>query len=430
MKTLVFELNEFSLPLLDEGAKKLNLSHLQKLLSFHRSETHTDDTYENDLLEPWVQWVSIHTGIPSQEHRVKHLGDIPGLNTPQIWETLSDHGISTGIWGAMNAGRNGAEHCSFFLPDPWSFSEVGHPETLNALLFPLRYTSKNYGEKKWGPLFQEMKGLLLFLKREKQLGFFLKKIPALLKNTVKYRGKPFLFISLLDQISTKLFLGYQKQYHPQVSFLFLNSIAHLMHHQWKRPITKNSPLGHGLICLDGMIKELLTYFDEKKDLIILTNGLSQISTENDPPWVLHRQIDQVKFLKAVGIKQVQVESHMTHDAHLFFETEKEAQEAKELLLSAKIANEKLFQVESYENDPKKLFYKIIFTKPLEKGAVFRIGAQEHPFFDLFISIIQRTGKHIQTGNLLSNQKIFPEKLYNHEIRKHLEKIYIKRAPTK
>jgi hypothetical protein len=127
-KVLFLELNEFNQDLLIKSAHDLSLKNLEKLVSLHKMSTLTEDTYESDFLEPWVQWVTVHTGIPSTHHQIKHLGDVPHLGTEQIWEALSKKGMSSGIWGAMNASRGAAENCLFFVPDPWTVSEKGYPD--------------------------------------------------------------------------------------------------------------------------------------------------------------------------------------------------------------------------------------------------------------------------------------------------------------
>src|SRR3990167_7265173 len=108
-KVLLLELNEFNAELLKRAADELNLRNIQKLCALHQTQLSTRDTYESDFLEPWVQWVYIHTGKSSQEHQIKHLGDVPHLETEQIWESLSKKGVSSGIWGAMNANRGQSE---------------------------------------------------------------------------------------------------------------------------------------------------------------------------------------------------------------------------------------------------------------------------------------------------------------------------------
>ena len=114
-KILLIELNEFNLDLLNVAVKELGLKNIRKILNFRHSKTLSDDNEEGQGLDPWVQWVSIHTGKPSNIHNVFRIGDIPKLEFPQLWETLSQNGISTGLWGTMNASiKNKKKDVNFF----------------------------------------------------------------------------------------------------------------------------------------------------------------------------------------------------------------------------------------------------------------------------------------------------------------------------
>src|SRR5262245_17504836 len=99
---LLLELNEFNDRLLKESAKNFQLKNIQAILAFPHIRASSEDTYESDLLEPWVQWVCIHTGTSSSTHGVRHLGDVSSMKFRQIWERLSEHGVSTGVWGVLN----------------------------------------------------------------------------------------------------------------------------------------------------------------------------------------------------------------------------------------------------------------------------------------------------------------------------------------
>mgnify|MGYP001375561900 FL=1 len=91
MSLLVLELNEFNHKILSNYSKKFNFRYIKKILNFHHSKTTTKDTYLGDnnqygYLDPWSQWVSIHTLTNSKKHKIKNLGDIPELKIKQIWE--------------------------------------------------------------------------------------------------------------------------------------------------------------------------------------------------------------------------------------------------------------------------------------------------------------------------------------------------------
>jgi len=421
MKILLLELNEFNEDLLQKAANNLPLKNIQKLLTFHRSRTQTDDTYDSGFLEPWVQWVNIHTSLPSSEHQVKHLGDSPSTDHQQLWEKLSDRKISSGIWGAMNSKRSKASNCCFFFPDPWTTAENAYPEELNYILQPLRYVSKHYTRFSKRVLISSIKDLLKIAKKNNLIGFLSKEILLLTKNVFLYRFKPFVFISFLDYVSSHFFLKYQMRHEPTFSLLFLNSIAHLQHHQWHSLDEISPGLKHGFKKMDKILGKIFNQLN-KDDMLIVTNALSQKNTNDEKPWVLYRQIDQKKFLKAAGIHDVRIDSHMTHDAHLFFPSIQLAKQSAEILQSVTVQGSPFFHIESYPNNPLKLFYKIQFTDPVESDAYLTISNKQYRFFDFFKAIVKRTGRHIQMGTIFCNQPVFPDNLKNHEIGEHILKI--------
>lgn len=405
-KVLFIALNEFNEDLLRDAISKHPLPHLSKMLSFHRTITWTDDTYESDLLEPWVQWVSIHTGLSSASHGIRHLGDVPDLSTPQLWESLSEQGITSGVWGPMNASRGSADQCLFFLPDPWTASELAYPPSLNEILDPLRYVCKNYVQRSNLLLLKKLRKFLTHLHSHGLTATYLKELPTLFKHLLRFGKEP--LISFAESLSASLFLSYRKKYNPDFSFLFLNNMAHLQHHHWHK-ITPE--ILHGLFTLDQILGRL--FADE--GILLIANGFSQKNTNDEAPWILYRQIDQALFLKTIGISCKRVEPHMTHDAHLFFSTREACRAAEQILEEATIQGQKLFLVEAYPHEPLKLFYRILFTDPVPEGVVFEIHGKTFPFHSLFKAIVQRTGKHIPQGVLYSNRANLPKQMYNHEI---------------
>ena len=115
---LLIELNEFNRELLQSIAATHQLRHLQQMLGWNRAGTFTSDEYDSGFLDPWVQWVSVHTGVPSSLHGVKNLGDVPNLAQDQLWERWSERGIGSVVWGVMNGSRRKATACKAFVPDP------------------------------------------------------------------------------------------------------------------------------------------------------------------------------------------------------------------------------------------------------------------------------------------------------------------------
>src|SRR5262249_57865267 len=117
--------------------------HLTRGFGWSRASPFTSDEYDTGFLEPWVQGVSVHTGVPSSQHGVKNLGDVPNLAEDQLWERWSKRGLSSVVWGVMNGNRRAAEACKGFVPDPWTVSGDAHPAECQGLAALPPHLSKN-----------------------------------------------------------------------------------------------------------------------------------------------------------------------------------------------------------------------------------------------------------------------------------------------
>jgi hypothetical protein len=415
-KLILLELNEFNLSLLEKAASALNLENLRYVLALPRTNTFTADTYESNFLEPWVQWVSIHTGRSSNEHRIQHLGDVPHLGATQIWEALSERGISSGVWGVMNGSRGTAKECRFFFPDPWTFSEAGYPEELSRMLELPRFLSKNYLSLSFKETFRRGLSFFLSLFRSGAAIAFAAQLPRLFADLVRHGPKHYVFIAHMDLLAAKLYARYAKRFSPDFGILFVNSIAHVQHHYWREDlaIERNPALHFTFRTVDRIVGIVRKTLGEDGKLLVL-NGLSQKNTNDEPTWILYKIRDQKKFLDAVGIAFSSVEPHMTYDAHLFFASERERDAAASALRDARIGDRRLFLVETYPQDRRKLFYRIDFSDAVEKGGGFGIGGKELDFYSFFDSIVVRTGKHIPNGIVFGDFEELPKKMENHAL---------------
>ena len=79
----------------------------------------TDAEAEGEKLNPWVQWVTVHSGLGAKEHGVHLLSDGCKLEAPAIWDVLSDAGLRVWVCASMNA-RYDLPLNGYLIPDPWS----------------------------------------------------------------------------------------------------------------------------------------------------------------------------------------------------------------------------------------------------------------------------------------------------------------------
>jgi hypothetical protein len=416
---LLFELNEFNDHLLRLAADKFDLKYIQQILAWNHSVATCPDTYEGDWLEPWVQWVSVHTGLPSQTHRVKHLGDVPNLSFPQIWEQASAAGVSTGVWGVLNGSR-GAEHKNnlFFLPDPWTISEQAYPENLNRLVNFPRYLATHrskFNAVTAGKLALRFVAELFssrFLLSE-ALRFF----PRFLWQWIRNPRAEYVGFCYAEFLLGCKFLEYWKSHKPRLSILFLNSVAHLQHYYWEREtVPSNSKLRYGFKFVDRLAGLLLSQLDPS-DQIIFTNALSQKNTNEEDPWISYRPRDHEAFLRSLGLKFSSVQPLMSYDALVYFENAQDLGRAVQMLGDAIVCatGKKLFLVETYSDQSLKIFYRFQFTDEVPDSALCQAGGIQFRFYDSFVKIIKRTGKHIPVSNVYSKNVVIREKINNWDL---------------
>jgi len=423
---LIIELNEFSVDLLEYSSKVLNLKNIKKLLKMESSETISPEKKEHHGLDPWVQWVSIHTGVSHEFHKIDHLAETEKLRNPQIWEVLSEKGYSSGIWGLMNSKKNETENCLFFLPDPWSFDEKAFPKKINNFLALPRYFAKNYISPSTERLIINTIRLLKFVFFDINIFFLTKEILYSIYNLIKFvilspsesyqntKASKYLNIlySLFDLFSARIFLLYKNKFNPNISILFLNSLAHAQHKAWKKNFLSKNII-FTLKTIDRILGMCFNQLD-KKDSILILNGLSQKNVDG-ADYFIYRQINPNKFIKKIGIKYVHLEQCMTNESHIFFENSYELGKAFNLLNSAEVNGKKLFHVEKDRNNDKKLFYQLDFFNFLKEDATFSIKNKEFLFFKYFSILNRRTGAHTPYGKAFYNNIKIKKSLYNHEI---------------
>ena len=293
-KLLIIELNEFNIDLLKEASRKLNLKNIQKILMMSKHSTFCDENEEHHGLDPWVQWVSIHTGVSFNDHKIKHLGEVNSLSFPQIWESLSNYKISSGIWGALNASKGKGNTCSFFFPDPWTYSEKAVPKKLNNFLALPRYFSKNYLSLFSIKFFNSGLRFLIYLLSSDILYLLRKDLFYIFQSIFTQSLSSNFLFSIFDLVSCRLFLKYQKISKPDFLIFFMNSLAHAQHKYWKKS-NFGKELEFTLRNIDRILGILFESISKNYALLIL-NGLTQDNVEGNG-YCIYRQINPSLFLK-------------------------------------------------------------------------------------------------------------------------------------
>ena len=410
MRLLILELNEFNYEILKKYSNKYNFTYIKKTLKFYHSKTFTKDKYEGNnnqrgFLDPWSQWVSIHTLKSSKHHKIKNLGDIPKLKFKQFWEIKKKFNFY--IWGPMNASRRNSSNVKLFFPDPWVFTEKAYPGNLNKILGPIKKIIKE----------REIKGILnkisffismiLIIKNFISLSSIIKNFFKTILDFIVYR-KSYVIFCNWELLCLKILLNNIRNKKNFISIYFINSLAHVQHHYWQNK-KYNKEITYCLKYLDRMIEEV---YKCKNFNILLMNGLSQKNSEKEK-LCLYEQKNHIKFLKQLNINFLKIEKLMTNDTYIFFKNYSDTIKCKKILNSIKFQNKKIFHVQIVDDD--KIFYKTNFIKKVRKDEVFSNSNIKFKFLDYFQFITLRRGIHDQVGDILSEKKLFPKKIENHKI---------------
>lgn len=417
-RVLLIELNEVNRDLLVQACRHVALPNISKVVGSDESHTTTNDEYDSGYLEPWVQWVSVHTGRPSAEHRVMHLGDVPEPSSKQIWETLSDQGVHSGVWGVMNGVRRGAPSCDFFVADPWTFVEDPYPANLIELVSFARYLAKNYLHLSPVEMVRQSIIYLFGLLKNVSVPELFQATSIFLEGLFRFGPKQLVLGAFFEYLSAIAFLKYKRLHNPQLSIVFLNLIAHIQHRFWLSSDSFSAELVYGFKVIDKILGKLFAQTTDG-ELVLMANALSQVNTLHEDTWILYRPIDPEGFVRAMGIDCERVEALMTYDAHAFFRSVEECNRAFETVKEASINGRRLFFVDRGEPNSTKFFYRVDFSEPISLDAVFEFGGTRWKFADYFSAVGTRTGKHGQTGFVFQSHRIMPQSLLNHEIHDHI-----------
>ena len=315
-KKLVFiELNEINLDIVKSYSSKLHLNFFTDLFFKKLKKTHSEKEYE--LLEPWIQWVSIHTGKAANEHNIFRLGDIKNFNQEQIFENIEKRNKSVGVICAMNVKNNLKNPC-YFISDPWTNAE-SKPGKWN------RYVAKNLAKMinlnshEKIPLKVHVNILIILL-----VTFRIKNLKLYFSIILQSFSKKWFKALALDLLLHDMHIRQINKKKPDFSTIFFNAGAHIQHHYFLNSIFCNNikkvenPEWY-IKKSEDPIEDMILFYDQilfeytkiENYTIMLATGLSQ--KPYDQTKYYYRLKNHSAFLKILEINYLKVEPRMTRD---------------------------------------------------------------------------------------------------------------------
>jgi hypothetical protein len=414
-KVLLLEFNEICPPLLRRWMDQGKLPNFTALYNSSQIFTSIADVSEPEYLEPWIQWYSIHTGLPYDEHKVFYLTDGPKADHSDIWRRLAGLGKSVMNCGSMNA-RALAGTGVFYLPDPWCNNEPAWPteievfKTVVAKLVQESTRGVALGVQEWLPF-------ATFLLRHGLAADTVRAILAQLGSErlshadVKWRR-----VALADRLQFDLFRHYYRRMRPDFATFFINSTAHLQHAYWRHMDPDAFPLKpakdeiesygdavlFGYRSMDALLRRFFA-LAEADTTIILCSALSQqpfLKREGRGGQHFYRLRDVPHFLQMLDIAPGLVEPVMTHQYRLRFADGAAAEKALAVLRRLKLGAETVLGARLSGTDIH--FGCQIYDRLEGDGEIAGVPGRNEPlyFFDLFYAIdAVKSARHHPEGVL-------------------------------
>ncbi len=228
---ICLEFNELTPSLLDRFIDAGKLPNFKRLREQSLVQT-TDAQANGEWLNPWVQWVTIHSGLDAAEHEVYRLSNAYQLKVPAVWDVISDAGKNVWVCGSMNPWCRDSLN-GHILPDPWSYQINPYPEgEFEAFDTYVRKNVQDYAAKK-SPVSMKERGKFVsyMLSHGLELSTIFRVINQLCQECVgNHRWKR---AAILDAIQCDLFEWYYRKHQPAFATFFSNSTAHYQHKFWR-----------------------------------------------------------------------------------------------------------------------------------------------------------------------------------------------------
>jgi hypothetical protein len=315
-KLLLIELNELNFDVVKKyvRAQPDLFPTFQRILSWPSRKTSSENEYKH--LEPWIQWVSAHTGKTYKEHGVFRLGDIIKSDHLQIFEHVESAGFTVGAISPMNA-KNNLVNPRYFIPDPWTETPADKSWWHSKISGAISQAVNDNASARLS--FVTLIILLFALVKFARVKNYLNYINFLTKSISKSWYKSL----FLDLFLSDLNLHLIKKHNPDFAVVFFNAGAHIQHHYFHNSPHSNSggfsnpdwychsthdPVKDMVMVYESILSDVLKNTDLE---IIIATGLTQRPYKQSKFY--YRLNDHDNFLRLLGQPFDSVTPLMTRD---------------------------------------------------------------------------------------------------------------------
>jgi hypothetical protein len=411
---IVLEFNELSPALMETFIAQGYLPNFKRLRD--EAQVFTTDAEEAaPNLNPWIQWVTFHSGLSFDEHGIFHLGDGHKLPVKSLWDMISDSGKSVWVCGSMNI-KYDLPIRGAVVPDPWTNGVRPHPDTFAVYD---KFVKRNVQEHTNDHVGLSASDYLDFLKFMLTHGLSVHTIMTTVRQLYRERrtGKGrWKRATILDKLQRDVFIHHLRKNRPAFSTFFLNSTAHFQHTHWRnmdpepfkiKPTdTEQAEYQHavrfGYEEMDRLVGDIRAAAPANA-VIVMATALSQqpcLMYEDTGGKTFYRPRTFERLVEIAGIEGCQkVEPVMSESFHLRFATEAAAAAACERLAALRVNGEQALRANL---EGVNVFSGCQIYKHLPDHEVMLEGGPRGPigFFRIFYQVeTLKSGMHHPDGIL-------------------------------
>jgi hypothetical protein len=312
-------------------------------------------------LDPWIQWLTVHTGLNFADHGVDKLNEGHTCTAPRIWDVVSQHGGTSWVCGSMSTsyrpGFTGA-----LIPDPWNTKVLPTPQSLDRYF---RFVQSTVLDSTNGQTSMSAREAAAFARFMATHGLSPRTVAAIAGQLISERrgGQRWKRAVILDQLQFDVFRHYWKSVGPTFSTLFLNSTAHFQHLHWRemephlfrvQPSAAElaeyeSAILFGYQQMDALLRRVLAMIDRRTTLV-LASALSQqpcLLYEHQGGKAFYRPRSFDRLLMFAGVTEwIAIAPVMAHQFHVEFASPGAARAAADRLQGLRIDGRQALAVES------------------------------------------------------------------------------------
>jgi hypothetical protein len=273
------------------------------------------------MLDPWVTWVTLHTGVPAAVHGASVLEqDSTTISAKRLWHYVADAGRSVGVFGSISAYPPFKVR-GFVVPGPFAPSDDTYPPNLRPIQAINRRYTQVHNKTVGAP--NALENLKTGAKLMK-LGLRTATGARVAAQLALERFAPHLRwrrVGLQPLMNFDFFAKLYRDQRPEFATWHSNHAAHYMHHYWrawddtKFPVKSSEaerakygdavPYGYQLC--DELIGRAINLLDADTVLVIGSSMGQQpfVSEKYQAGKIVVRIRDMDRFLSIVGREGVE-----------------------------------------------------------------------------------------------------------------------------